>query len=109
VRGHDAADVVIQEVVIAPGGHTGWHSHSGPALVVVQSGALTLYEADDRRCQGTTHGAGTSFLDHGYGNVHIGRNEGTLNVVLWVTYLDVPIGGGVRIDVADPKIAACNF
>jgi quercetin dioxygenase-like cupin family protein len=96
------ADAAIQQVTIAPGGYTGWHTHPGPAVVLVKSGAFTLYNADDRSCTGKTYSAGQSFVDPGYGNVHIGRNEGTMNVELWVAYLDVPVGGAFRIDAPDP-------
>jgi hypothetical protein len=30
---------------IVSGGSTGWHSHPGPAVVIVKSGSLTLYDA----------------------------------------------------------------
>jgi quercetin dioxygenase-like cupin family protein len=102
---HDSsnpADVAIQQVTIAPGGYTGWHTHPGPAIVLVKSGAFTLYEGDDRSCTGQTYTVGQSFVDEGYGNVHIGRNEGAANVELWVVYLDVPVGGPFRIDAPAP-------
>jgi quercetin dioxygenase-like cupin family protein len=102
---HDSsnpADVAIQQVTIAPGGFTGWHTHPGPAVVLVKSGEFTLYQADDRSCTGTTYRTGQSFVDAGYGNVHIGRNEGATNVELWVAYLDVPVGGAFRIDAPAP-------
>jgi quercetin dioxygenase-like cupin family protein len=101
------ADAVIQQVTIAPGGHTGWHTHPGPAVVLVKSGEFTLYQADDRACNGTTYRAGQSFVDAGYGNVHIGRNEGAANVELWVAYLDVPVAGAFRIDAPAP--GNCGF
>ena len=34
----DAQDTVMQQIIIAPGGHTGWHSHPGPVVVVVTAG-----------------------------------------------------------------------
>jgi quercetin dioxygenase-like cupin family protein len=27
----EASDVVVQQITVAPGGHTGWHSHHGPS------------------------------------------------------------------------------
>jgi quercetin dioxygenase-like cupin family protein len=96
------ADAAIQQVTIAPGGYTGWHTHPGPAVVLVKSGSFTLYEADDPSCTGRTYNDGQSFVDEGYGNVHFGRNEGDRNVELWVVYLDVPLGGAFRIDAPAP-------
>jgi quercetin dioxygenase-like cupin family protein len=101
------ADAAIQQVTIAPGGQTGWHTHPGPAVVLVKSGEFTLYQADDPSCTGRTYRAGQSFVDAGYGNVHIGRNEGTTNLELWVAYLDVPVGGAFRID--EPAPVNCPF
>jgi len=103
----DASDVVVQQITIAPGGHTGWHSHPGPVVVLVTAGELTLYQGSDRKCMPHTFSAGESFIDRGRGNVHIARNEGAEPVVLYATYLDVPVGGAFRIDAADP--GNCTF
>ena len=92
----DARDTVMQQIVIGPGGHTGWHSHPGPVVVLVKSGALTLYSGNDPACKGRTYSAGQAFIDQG-SDVHIGRNESqSQNVELWVTYFDVPPGGAFR-------------
>jgi quercetin dioxygenase-like cupin family protein len=100
---HDAQDTVIQQIVFGPDGHTGWHSHPGPVVVLVTEGALTLYSGDDPTCTGRTYSAGQAFIDRGQGHVHIGRNPSpTANTVLWVTYFDVPPAGAVRVDAADP-------
>ncbi|HWQ24866.1 MAG TPA: hypothetical protein VNK94_12235 [Gaiellaceae bacterium] len=104
----NTGDVVVQKVVIAAGGYTGWHSHPGPAIVIVKSGSFTLYDADDRSCTGKTYQAGAVFVDAGYGHAHFGRNEGTLNTELWVTYLDVPVGASPRLDVS-PSPGNCAF
>lgn len=108
IKLHKPSDVAVQQVTIAPGGTTGWHSHPGPAVVIVKSGSFTLYDGDDRTCTGTTYSvdpadaAGKVFIDEGRGHVHIGRNESTTSTELWVTYLDVPVGAAPRIDVPSP-------
>jgi quercetin dioxygenase-like cupin family protein len=99
---HHRSDVVVQHVTIAPGGTSGWHTHPGPAVVVVKSGAFTLYDGDDPTCTGTTYSAGQVFIDPGRGHVHIGRNQGSQDVELYVTFLDVPVGGAPRIDAPAP-------
>jgi quercetin dioxygenase-like cupin family protein len=106
-RGNQPYDAVAQHITIAPGGHTGWHTHPGNAVAIVKSGALTIYDGDDRSCEGRDYTAGDVYIDPGYGHVHIGRNEGTTPLEIVVTYLDVPLGGGVRIDSADP--GNCTF
>jgi len=102
----DAQDTVIQQIVFNPGGQTGWHSHPGPALVLVTEGELTLYSSEDQTCSGRTYSAGQAFIDPGQGHVHIGRASQTQTTTLWVTYFDVPPGSGVRIDAADPGVCA---
>lgn len=92
-----AQDTVMQKITIAPGGHTGWHSHPGPVVVLVR-GSLTLYSGDDPTCTGRTYTDGQAFIDHGQGHVHIGRNESAQPTELWVTYFDVPPGQSFRID-----------
>jgi Cupin domain len=102
-----ALDFVTQQITIAPGGTTGWHSHPGPVLVTVKSGALTVVYADDPTCQGRTFSAGQSFVDRGDETVHTALNLGATPVEFWATYL-VPGAAGTafRIDAPDP---ACNF
>ena len=102
-----AQDTVVQQVVIAPGGTTGWHSHPGPVVVVIASGELKFYSSESTSCAATTYAAGQAFVDSGQGHVHIARNEGTENVVLWATYFDVPPGQPFRIDA--PRPGNCPF
>lgn len=106
-RGDQPYDVVVQTITIAPGGHTGWHTHHGVAIAVVKSGTLTIYHADDKTCTPQHFSAGRVYIDPGYGHVHIGRNEGTTTLELSVTYLDVPTGGAFRIDA--PDRGNCSF
>ena len=101
-------DTVIQQIIIGPGGSTGWHSHPGPAIVLVTAGELTLYLAQDPDCTPRTYLAGEAFVDPGQGNVHIARNLGsTESTEVWVTYFDVPPGETVRLDRPDP--GNCGF
>ena len=98
----NAEETVVQQIIIAPGGHTGWHSHPGPVVVVVKSGQISFYDGDDPTCTVRTLSAGEAFIDSGQGHVHIARNEGATNLELWATYFDVPPGGAFRIDAASP-------
>ena len=107
VKTHGSVDVATQQVVIAGGGHTGWHSHPGPVLVTVKSGALRLIYADDHACTGTVYTAGQSFIDRGDAVVHIARNESTVNPVeLWATYF-VPGDPGVPFRLDAPAPSSC--
>jgi len=106
----NAQDTVVQQIVFGPGGHTGWHSHPGPVVVLVAQGELTLYSGEDPTCTGRTYSAGQAFIDQGQGHVHIGRASETGNTILWVAYFDVPPGQGgqgIREDAPDP--GNCTF
>ena len=94
------SDVYVTQITIAPGGHTGWHSHPGLVLVTVKSGEATEYQGDDPDCTPIVHEAGTGFAEEP-GHVHIVRNQGTTNLELVVVFL-VPHGSGTRIDEPDP-------
>lgn len=102
----DDVQVVTQTITIGPGGHTGWHSHPGPVLVTIAAGTMTFYDADDPTCSPGTYPTGASFVDRGGGHVHIARNEGSVDLVLYATYL-VPVGAPIRTDAADP--GTCPF
>ena len=98
----DPSEVVAQQITLAPDGHTGWHTHPGPAVVVVKSGTMTLTMAD-QACSTHSYSTGEAFVDVGRGNVHIGRNaSSTEPLELHVTYFDVPAGESPRLDAAAP-------
>ncbi len=99
------SDLHVLQNTIVPGGSFGWHSHPGPSLVVVQTGALTLYRGDDPSCTPQVVEAGSGFVDPG-GDVHLVRNEGSVVTVVYVTSL-VPRGARRRID--EPSPGNCPF
>ena len=98
-----STDVAVQRITIQPGGHTGWHSHPGPVLVVVKTGALTFYETD---CSSRTYTAGQAFVDQGGGHVHLAKNEGSAVLELWATYI-VPGAPGTPFRIDVPAPAGC--
>jgi quercetin dioxygenase-like cupin family protein len=91
-----ASDVVVQQVTIQPGGRTGWHTHAGKVLAVVTAGTLTRYTAD---CKAVTYSAGQAFVETE--GVHEGRNQGTVPVELYVTYID-PAGSPLKTNAIAP-------
>jgi hypothetical protein len=56
LRTKEPTDVRVQKLVFAPGGRTGWHHHPGIVLVAVESGQVTILDAN---CHGTTYGPGS--------------------------------------------------
>jgi quercetin dioxygenase-like cupin family protein len=98
IKTKGASDIYVVHNRIAPGGHTGWHSHLGPSIVSVVSGQATNYEDDNPT--GTVHAAGTAFVDDG-DHAHMVVNEGDTDLVL-VAFQILPVGATRRIDEPEP-------
>lgn len=81
-----------------PGGHTGWHSHPGPAFVMITAGTMTLYQADGTSA---VYPKGTGFVQEP-GDVHLARNEGDTDLEV-VTFYLLPAGAAVRTDEDEPQ------
>ena len=100
LKSHDNTDIAVVNIVVTPGGHSGWHYHPGPVLVVVKTGAITFYHGNDPTCTGTRHPAGSVFIEED-GAVGIARNEEAGETTIVATFF-VPAGGPTRIDAAAP-------
>jgi len=96
---HPGTNTIIGQYTFGAHSSTGWHSHPGKTLVVVQSGTFTVYHDN---CHAMTYGPGESFVELP-SSVHVGRNETDSSVQLGVVYFDVPIGGSPRIDQPQPE------
>ena len=96
----DVTRITMIKQTVTPGGSTGWHQHGGPIWVVVASGTLTLYDGGDPSCTGVVYPPGSAFMDPGT-HTHIARNEGSENVVVYITFM-LPEDGATRIDVPAP-------
>ena len=93
------SDVWVVRNVIAPGGHTGWHSHPGPSIISVVSGTASEYRDDAANAE--IHAAGTAFVDEGGDHAHIIANEGDTELVL-IAFQILPAGAPRRIDMPQP-------
>ncbi len=101
IKGTSNTDIQVSNLVVVPGGTSGWHYHPGPVLVVVKTGAITFYRADGHgACSRTVYQAGTAFIETG-GELGLAANEGSIEATGAVTFL-VPAGGSARIDHAAP-------
>jgi len=94
-------DVVMAQITVDPGGSSGWHSHPGGAIIVVQEGSLTVYRSIGSQCQVETYGAGQAFIERP-GEVDQVINTGSIPYILFVTFPRVPQGDSARLDVSDP-------
>ena len=97
-----ATDVAMQTITSPPGGSSGWHSHPGVVLVAVQSGTVTLYDAD---CHTKQYGPGQAFVEIG-DDAMLVRNNTTSNAVLYVTLIVPKSATLLRID--KPQPATCS-
>jgi hypothetical protein len=119
IKAKDNTDIAVSNVVVAPGGTSGWHSHPGPVLVIVKTGTITFYRAgkhggqngdhengDNRRnaptCSRTDYPAGSAFVEvPAPGHVMLAKNEGSIEATVTATYF-APPGAALRIDQDAP-------
>jgi quercetin dioxygenase-like cupin family protein len=98
--------LVLQQTTLQAGGDTGWHSHTGPVIVHIASGTVTMSDAA-APCATTTYAAGTAFIDAGKDVHHVHNPSTTDAAVMYAEYF-VPAGGVVRVDQPAPAGAdAC--
>ena len=96
-----ASHLYVLQNTVAPGGSFGWHSHTGPSLIIVMSGTATEYEGNDPTCAPRVHPAGTTFVDAGESSGHLVRNDGSVPLVVIVVRL-APEGVVQRLDLPNP-------
>jgi len=115
IKTKDSTDIAVSNVVVSPGGTSGWHSHPGPVLVVVKTGTITFYRAgkhggqngDDENgnngtnaptCSRTVYPAGSAFVEvPAPGHVMLAKNEGSTEATVTATYF-APPRAALRID-----------
>jgi quercetin dioxygenase-like cupin family protein len=95
------SDFIVQDVVYAPGGHTGWHSHPGILLSSVVSGSIEWY---DSRCRKHVYNAGDSLTETT--QTHYVRNVDTVNNAHFTVTYVIAHGQPRRIDQPAPACAA---
>lgn len=115
IKTKDSTDIAVSNVVVSPGGTSGWHSHPGPVLVVVKTGTITFYRAgkhggqngDDENgdngknaptCSRTVYPAGSAFVEvPAPDDVMLAKNEGSIEATVTATYF-APPRAALRID-----------
>lgn len=89
----------VVTVTIKPGGSSGWHSHPGVVLVTVKQGSVTFY---DQTCTPTVHATGTSFVEAAGDGPGLAHNEGSIDTIVYVTYVAPAATTVFRIDEPNP-------
>ena len=92
------SDFVVQDVALARGGYSGWHSHPGPVLVTVKEGTASWYDAD---CMLHTFTAGMAFIEDAGAN-HFVRNESATENLRLINTFIIPTGVRTRVEESAP-------
>jgi hypothetical protein len=117
IQAKQSTDIAMSTVVVGKDGTSGWHSHPGPVLVIVKTGAITFYRAgghsglgfDDAAnngngatCTRTVYGQGSAFVEvPAPGHVMLARNESGAETTISAVYF-APPGVALRIDQDAP-------
>lgn len=96
----DPSSTAVVRFTLQAGSSFPWHTHVGPVVVNVVSGALTYVEADG--CGEKTYTSGEAFVDPGQGHAHSAYNPGPGVAVLVATFFDAPAAGSLLIPANDP-------
>jgi quercetin dioxygenase-like cupin family protein len=94
----DPSRTVVVRYTVQPGAQFPWHSHAGPVVVNLVSGALTYVGAED--CTQRTYAAGQAFVDPGQGHVHTAFNPTNAPTVFVATFFHAPAEGSLLIPAA---------
>ena len=97
------SDVLQALLVFQPGGDTGWHTHPGPVVVVVKTGALT--EIHSNGCT-IVHPAGSVFFES-RDVVHRAINQTGDVTEVYATFIS-PAGSQPLVPAPDPGPVACT-
>ena len=96
LRTKDEVDIAQMHFTANPGWSSGWHEHTGPAIVAVKAGVLTIYQGS---CHGIVVPAGKAYVERP-GVAVVARNEGSV-LAEWYTTQIIPIAASTRDDVPE--------
>ena len=101
-------DSAVQQVNIAPGGSTGWHTHPGVTFVTVAQGEGTLYHAGPAGspCHFDKYPVGKGFAQS-FEEPHTLRNEGSTTLIVHAYYLLPPGTPNTAIRTDQPQPPNC--
>lgn len=95
VNATEPSHTAVVRYTVQPGARFPWHTHLGPVVVNVVSGALTYIGAED--CAEQTYTSGQAFVDAGHGHVHSAFNPTGSPTVLIATFFEAPASGPLLI------------
>jgi hypothetical protein len=109
LRATQPTDLVLVQVTIPPRSSTGWHTHAGPSMAIVHSGAVRLIEPEhgdrdddgdeaENGCREETFPAGVAWVHPS--DTHDVANDNAEPAVVYITYF-VPEGASPALVPAD--------
>src|SRR6266481_6625913 len=93
------SEFYFQDLVVGPGGRTGWHSHPGLLLITIKEGSVDFY---DNKCTKRSYTAGQAFTEGS--EPHNALNSGSGNAHLLVFYV-IKKGESRRLENPQPPCA----
>jgi quercetin dioxygenase-like cupin family protein len=105
LRTKDNTDIGVDRLTVAPGGQSGWHSHTGPVFITVTAGSIVRYDASNPSCRITTYLTGHTFVEDP-NVVHLIRNASTTTAAEFVAVQMRPEGAAGRVDESAPANCA---
>ena len=98
VNADNPSQTAVVRYTVQPGARFPWHTHAGPVMVNIVSGALTYIDPEEG-CAERTYTAGQAFVDAGHGHVHSAFNPTGSPTVLMATFYEAPASGPLLIPV----------
>ncbi len=99
LQAQGATDSYVQQLALAPGGYSGWHTHPGVLFGTIVSGSIDFFDAE---CRKVTYKRGQTFQENN--QVHAIINNGAEAAELTIFYL-VKRGAARRVEADAPACA----
>jgi quercetin dioxygenase-like cupin family protein len=88
----DTTDVTMHKVTMDVDGNSGWHIHPGLTFGIIAQGQVEFTRITKGGCVEQVFGPGEGFVEP-VNEVHIARNVGDEPLVMYLTRLNIPVGG----------------
>ena len=100
----DTTDVTMHKVTMDEGGNSGWHIHPGLTFGIITQGQVEFTRFTKDGCVEQVFGPGEGFVEP-VNEVHIARNVGDEPLVMYLTRLNIPVGGATTD--SSPEAPGC--
>ena len=101
----DDTDLGTDQITLAGGGQTSWHTHPAAVFVTVVSGGIVWYDGTNAMCPGTTYSAGQSFIEDAF-VIHNATNASQWQPAVFIAMHINPTG--VPFVTGVPKPGQCH-